>query len=158
MARQKKKPRKKKGYKSKKKISRGKRKSEPRLLTEEDFEVKDSSIPGIGLGLFARVKVRKNDTIGYYTGKILTDRQANSNRYNTSRYLLWICTDHWIDGQGKGSNYTRYINHSEKPNAELVTSVRWKTARFRALKNIKPGQEIFFDYGEDYWSEDDIVK
>ena len=28
---------------------------------------------------------------------------------------------------------------------------RWKTARLQALRKIEPGEEIFFDYGEDYW-------
>lgn len=119
--------------------------------TEENFEIKPSSIPGIGLGLFAKVPIAKGDTIGYYTGKILTDNQANSNKYCYSKYLLWICEDHWIWGEGKLSNYTRYMNHSEKPNILLVTSTRWKTARFEALKKIAAGEELFFDYGDEYW-------
>ena len=31
----------------------------------------------------------------------------------------------------------------------LVVSSRWKTARFEALRAIEPGEEIFFNYGED---------
>ena len=87
----------------------------------------------------------------FYMGKILTDDLANSNKYVESRYLLWICKDWWIYGEGRESNFTRFINHSKKPNAELITSVRWKTARFIALKSIKAGEELFFDYGKDYW-------
>ena len=37
------------------------------------------------------------------------------------------------------------------PTPLLVVSSRWKTARFQALRDIEPGEEIFFDYGEDYW-------
>jgi SET domain-containing protein len=128
----------------------------PKHYEESDFEVRQSSIPGIGLGLFTKVNLRKGDHIGYYTGKILTDEQANSNRYIESRYLLWVCRDWWIYGEGKEAGYTRYINHSSKPNAELVVSVRWKTARFKALKNIKAGEELFFDYGKDYWDNMDF--
>lgn len=128
----------------------------PVYYDEEDFEIKDSSIPGIGKGLFTKVNLKKGDHIGYYTGKVLTDDQAESDRYVESKYLLWICKDHWIFGEGKGSSYTRYINHSNKPNLELVTSVRWKTARFRALKAIKAGEELFFDYGPEYWEHMDF--
>jgi SET domain-containing protein len=32
-----------------------------------------------------------------------------------------------------------------------VVSTRWKTARFEALRRILPGEELFFNYGDDYW-------
>jgi SET domain-containing protein len=125
-------------------------KRKPRKLTEEDFEVKKSSIPGIGKGLFTRVDIFKGDTIGYYEGKILTDEQAERPRYANSAYLLYVCKDHYILGEGKQSNYTRYVNHSNKPNIEMINSTRWKTSRFQALKRIKAGEELFLHYGPDY--------
>lgn len=132
--------------------SKKRKKRKPVWFSEEDFEVKPSTVQGIGLGLFARVRLRKGDVVGHYTGKRLTDDQANNEPYVNSRYLVWICKDWYIDGAGAEGNYTRYINHSEKPNAELVTSTRWKTAKIQALQRIEPGEEIFFDYGEEYWS------
>lgn len=120
-------------------------------FTEENFEIKTSSVPGIGLGLFTKHDIYPGDTIGYYQGKVLTDKQAESDKYIDSLYLLWICKDHWIYGEGKYANYTRYINHSNKPNARLVTSYRWKTARFEAKKKIPAGSEVFFNYGDEYW-------
>ncbi|MGB0370256.1 MAG: SET domain-containing protein [Opitutales bacterium] len=126
------------------------RRRRPVQFSESDFEVRDSSIPNIGKGLFALRLVRPGDTIGSYVGKIIDDSMAEEEPYVSSRYLVYVCQDYWIEGQIDG-NYTRFINHSTKPNAELVTSVRWKTARIKALKLIRPGDEIFFDYGEDYW-------
>jgi len=124
----------------------------PRLLSEADFEIRPSTIPGAGMGLFSRIRIQRGDTIGYYTGRILTDTQVEREPYLSSLYLLWICRDHWILGEGRGSNYTRYINHSrKKPNLELITSTRWKTARFAAMRPIAPGTELFFDYGDEYW-------
>ena len=129
----------------------------PVQFTESDFEVRDSSIPNIGQGLFALRMMRPGDTIGFYLGKIINDKMSEQEPYISSRYLVYVCQDHWIEGQIDG-NYTRFINHSNKPNAELVTSVRWKTARIKALKLIRPGDEVFFDYGEDYWDalEDEL--
>ena len=140
---------------SKKKAVKRKR---PVEFSEEDFDVKDSSVPNIGKGLFAKRLVRPGDTIGFYEGKKITDKMSEREPYISSRYLVYICEDHWIEGQIDG-NYTRFINHSNKPNAELVTSVRWKSARIKALKLIRPGDEVFFDYGEDYWSaiEDELT-
>jgi len=123
----------------------------PRKLTEHDFEVKTSTIPESGRGLFALKTVRKGDTIGDYVGLELTDEQANSEPYVNSRYLVWVCKDCWIDGL-RGGNYTCYINHSKNPNCELVVSTRWRTARIQALKSIQPGEELFFDYGDEYWN------
>lgn len=128
----------------------------PRVFSEKDFEIKESEIPGIGMGLFSKQDLVKGDTIGYYTGRVLDDKSANSARYCESKYLLWICKDHWIYGEGKESNYTRYINHSSKPNVRLVVSTRWKTARFEAMRKIKAGEELFFDYGDEYWIHIDI--
>ncbi|MCG6166649.1 SET domain-containing protein-lysine N-methyltransferase [Leptospira sp. FAT2] len=133
-----------------------KKSSRSRIFKEKDFDIKASSIPGIGMGLFPKENVNKGDTIGYYTGRILSDKIANSSKYCESKYLLWICKDYWIYGEGKESNYTRFMNHSSKPNVKLVVSVRWKTARFEAIRKIKAGEELFFDYGDEYWINTDI--
>jgi uncharacterized protein len=116
-----------------------------------DFEVRPSSIPGANLGLFARARIRVGDTIGYYEGKIITEEEYENGRYGESLYILWVARTHIILGEGPKANYTRYINHSARPNTELVVSTRWKTARFEAIRAIRPGDEIFFDYGEYYW-------
>ncbi len=124
----------------------------PRILSENDFEIRSSTIAGAGLGLFTRVPIRRGDTIGYYTGRVLTDADVEHEPYLSSLYLLWICKDHWIYGEGEGANHTRFINHDGRnPNLELIVSTRWKTARFSALCALAPGAELFFDYGEDYW-------
>ena len=123
------------------------------LRNADDFEVRCSSIPNIGKGLFAKTKIYPEDTIGNYLGTVLTDEQFYKDRkYYLGSYNVWVCKDCWIWGEGKKSNYVRYINHSSKrPNAELVTSVRWKKARIRAIDMINPGEEIFMNYGDDYW-------
>lgn len=124
----------------------------PRLLSADDFLIQPSSIPGAGQGLFPLITVYAGDTIGPYTGRLITDRQANRAPYASSRYMLWICRDHWIVGEGKQASHTRYINHGQRPNARFVVSTRWKTARVEAIKRIRPGEEVFLDYGPDYWA------
>ena len=136
-----------------------KRPRPPIVWTEEDFEVKRSSIPKAGNGLFSKVHILPDDTIGPYTGKFLTDAQANSEPYVNSLYLVWICKDCWIWGEGRKASYTRFINHDDvNPNVELITSSRWKKARLAAVRPIAPGEELFFDYGESYWDCVDIKK
>lgn len=117
----------------------------------EHFFVSDSNINGAGSGLFARVNIEATDTIGHYTGQIVSDAEVDNEPYLSSDYILWVCTDHNIVGEGPLSNYTRYINHSEEANGRIVVSTRWKTARIEAIKTIYPGDEILIDYGPSYW-------
>lgn len=119
--------------------------------SENNFEVKTSTIEGAGLGLFAKDVIHLEDTIGYYTGEIITEQELNNTDHFCSAYALWVCRSHIIIGEGPKANYTRFINHSDKPNAFLIVSSRWKSARFEALCRIEPGEEIFFNYGDDYW-------
>ncbi|HKK19816.1 MAG TPA: SET domain-containing protein [Opitutales bacterium] len=123
----------------------------PRQLKEEDFEIRPSTIKGAGRGLFARTPIAEEETIGYYTGEVIDEAEFHNPDRPFSAYVLWVCRTHIIVGEGPKANYTRFINHSDEPNAFLVVSNRWKTARFEALCDIAPGEEIFFDYGEDYW-------
>ena len=119
--------------------------------TYDDFEIRTSTIEGAGMGLFARHAIGEEDTIGYYTGEVITEKEFHDPDRPFSAYVMWVTKDHILVGEGPKANYTRYINHDDEPNAFLVVSSRWKTARFQALRDIEPGEEIFFDYGEDYW-------
>ena len=119
--------------------------------TANDFKIRTSTIEGAGMGLFARHAIGEEDTIGYYTGEVITEKEFHDPDRPFSAYVLWVTKDHILVGEGPKANYTRYINHDDEPNAFLIVSSRCKTARFQALRNIEPGEEIFFDYGEDYW-------
>lgn len=115
------------------------------------FTIKKSSKKKAGKGVFTTRHIGKGEHIGYYRGRILNDKQADREPYISSRYLLEVCGDCYIFGEGRGSSFTSFINHSDKPNARLVVSTRWKTARIEAIKRIRKGEEIFYDYGPEYW-------
>jgi SET domain-containing protein len=125
---------------------------------ESDFEIKKSGIKGIGKGLFALRSIKRGDTIGPYTGVIVDDDTCCTEPYASSHYTLWVCKDCNIVAEGENASYTRYINHSDKPNARFVVSTRWKKARVEALKRIRPGEEIFLDYGPYFWETVGISK
>jgi SET domain-containing protein len=46
-------------------------------------------------------------------------------------------------------------NHSSEPNAEWEIHDNNNFVRFVALKDISKGEEIFHDYGEEYWESRD---
>lgn len=119
------------------------------IYTEVDFEIRPSTIKGAGMGLFSRVDIGLEETIGYYTGEVITETQLHEeSKFAGSNFIMWVCTNHIIVGEGPRANYTRYINHSNEPNAFLIVSTRWKSARFECVNPIRPGDEIFFNYGE----------
>jgi SET domain-containing protein len=125
-----------------------------RQLQEEHFSVQPSTIEKAGMGLFSKVPINKGDTIGHYTGFVISDEEAELEPHCDSHYILWVCRDCNIVGEGPKASYTRFINHAPKPNAEFIVSTRWKKARIAAIKPIKPGEEIFLDYGPYFWDEE----
>ncbi len=100
-----------------------------------------------GLGLFATKPIRKNSRIVEYKGPLLTGKAAEKAENGGNRYLYEINKRWTIDGAAR-SNVARYGNHSCNPNADSY-NVK-KRVFIRAIKNIKPGDEIVYDYGIDY--------
>jgi len=101
-----------------------------------------------GLGLFATKPIKKNSRIAEYKGPLLDFKTAEKAENRGNRYLYEISKNVTIDGAGRG-NIARYANHSCNPNADTFTR-RGRQVFIRALRNIKPGEEIVYDYGIDY--------
>jgi uncharacterized protein len=98
-----------------------------------------------GLGLFASAPIKKGQFIIRYTGrKIRTETTEGLD----TRYLFEINERWTIDGASR-RNRARYINHSCRPNAEVYFVKH--AIKIRAIKNIKPGDEITYHYGRNYF-------
>jgi SET domain-containing protein len=102
-----------------------------------------------GLGLFATQPIRKGAFIVEYKGRKLTTEQADKLEARGNRYLYEINSRWTIDGTSR-RNLGRYANHSCRPNAETYTVGH--RVFIRAIKNIREGVEITYDYGSDYLS------
>ena len=100
-----------------------------------------------GLGLFATEPIKKRAFIVEYKGRKLTTEQADILEARGNRYLYEINSRWTIDGATR-KNLGRYANHSCRPNAESH-SIGHQVI-LRAIKTIKPGVEITYDYGKDY--------
>jgi hypothetical protein len=110
-----------------------------------------------GLGLFATAAINKGAFIAEYKGRRVTNAEADELEVRGSRYMYELNSYWTVDGSGR-YNIARYANHSCRPNAESDV-IRGKRAHgrkggmviLRAIKNIKPGDEITYDYGRDYF-------
>jgi SET domain-containing protein len=100
-----------------------------------------------GFGLFAVRPIKKREKIAEYTGPRVTAEEALRLEQRGNRYLYEINPRVTIDGTPR-SNVARYANHSCNPNAETYTY--GGRVFIRALRRIKPDQEITYDYGNDY--------
>ena len=102
-----------------------------------------------GLGLFAVRPIAKKEYIVTYSGKwIPTEEARQRERRGKPKYLFEVNGRWTIDGSTR-RNLGRYVNHSCEPNAEPV--LRKGKMVLVALQPIAPGDEITFDYGEEYF-------
>jgi SET domain-containing protein len=98
-----------------------------------------------GKGLFAGEAIAKGTCIIEYVGRVLTAEEEYASR---SKYLFEVTARKTIDGRPKW-NKAGYINHSCRGNAEPV--VHKGRVFIMARRNIKPGEEIAYDYGRSYF-------
>ena len=98
-----------------------------------------------GLGLFATKPIPKGKRIIEYTGPLVSNDEVEKSN---GKYFFGVNKKWSIDGSPR-TNIARYINHSCQPNAEALVSHRrvWIWSRRR----IKPGEEITYDYGKEYF-------
>lgn len=91
----------------------------------------------------------KGKILDYYVGKFIRTDDIPGG-YDTA-YLCEADQTWSIDGKDIG-NWSRYINHSDNPNAYLKVVKEngiW-IVQIRSLRPIKLGEQIFFDYSEKY--------
>ncbi|GIW65978.1 MAG: SET domain-containing protein-lysine N-methyltransferase [Candidatus Parcubacteria bacterium] len=123
----------------------------------KNLEVKKSNN---GLGLFAKKDFKKNDIILEFIGKIISRDHFNKIKSKKIKkiiddYSIQIDEDIFIVGTGKNKKiYDDFINHSCDPNSYVY--INGNKVILIALKNIKQGEEITYDYSttmyKDSWS------
>ena len=102
-----------------------------------------------GLGLFATAPIEKRTVIVEYRGRCIPTKEARKyERRHASKYMFEIDTRWTIDGSTR-RNVARYANHSCRPNTESAL-IAGKIV-LRALKAIRAGDEITYDYGREYF-------
>ncbi len=103
---------------------------------------------GAGFGLKTKVPFKKGDFVIEYVG---IKRKNKDIEYHTGKYLFEVDDKFTIDGSPRW-NLARYINHSCRPNAEVEIDKNGKIL-IEAIKNIKEGEEVTYDYGKEYFNE-----
>lgn len=111
----------------------------------ELIEVKQSGIHN--KGVFATQDIPKGEKIVEYLGEIVTSEEGSRRSEEQQKkgmvYIFKINSKRDIDGDVP-YNIARLINHSCSPNCEAEQ--KGEQIFICALKNIKKGEELTFDY------------
>lgn len=116
------------------------------------LEVRPSSIPNTGSGVFALQDIEPGITIGEYSGDTV-DSVFNWLRLRETDYLA--LTDDpaiSIDALAHPEMLLRYVNH-HPDNSRVNVHLRTKDRRvyFETSRPVTSGEEFFTDYGDLYW-------
>lgn len=114
------------------------------LLTNQKFYIANSKF---GQGVFAKQDIKIEEKILVFTGDIIDFDQAVLKAPPYEGDALQIGKDIYVNLEPP----SRFVNHSCEPNAGIKNDID-----LVALRDIKAGEEIYFDYSttmdEDYWN------
>ena len=103
-----------------------------------------------GWGVYASEPIAEDTRIVEYKGQLVPQEEAwrREQRY-LPRQRIWIFTinGRWARDAGFGGNIARYVNHACNPNCytEIFRHHIW----IIASRDIKPGEELTYDYNTD---------
>ena len=103
-----------------------------------------------GKGVFALQPIPRGARIIEYVGEIITWPQALKRHPHdplqpNHTFYFHVDEQRVIDAN-KGGNASRWINHACRPNCKADQTDDGRVF-IRALKNLKAGDELFYDYG-----------
>lgn len=96
-----------------------------------------------GQGIFADEDIEKGELIEIVPLLLMPMAEFELIKKTKLYYYFFEYADeHFAIALGYGSLY----NHSYNPNARYLYSYKNKQLRIKAIKNIKKGEEIYFNY------------
>ncbi|KFA80423.1 hypothetical protein S40288_07062 [Stachybotrys chartarum IBT 40288] len=126
-----------------------------------------SQLEGVGYGLFTAEDIGQDEFIIEYVGELITHdegvrREARRgdvfDEESTVSYLFTLLENEgiWVDAAVYG-NLSRYINHAtknEKRGCNISPRILYVNGEYRikftAMRDIKAGEELFFNYGKEF--------
>ncbi len=118
----------------------------------QKIKIKDSSKHG--LGVFAKVDIIKGEVIERCAYIVIDDDDLkDDNRLNDYLFTSPDCSTDYLVIMGVGMLF----NHGNPGNCEWeIDTSDNRFVIFKALCDIKSGNEILHDYGKEYWQTRDI--
>ena len=125
------------------------------IATSPLVEARNSEIHGTGV--YAIAPIKKGTRVIEYLGDRIThaeaDRRYEKKGDDDGHTFLFIASNRTVIDAGVKGNDARFINHSCSPNCETV--IENSRVFIDAIRNIKPGEELGYDYQLTWESTDD---
>ena len=125
------------------------------MVAQKHLQVKKSTLPGAGKGLFTKEFIAKGSLITEYKGKITTWKEIQDND-TFNGYVFYINRNHVINALPSVA-VARYANDAKGAVRVrgLVNNAEYdiinKKVYIKATADIAPGSEILVNYGKEYW-------
>lgn len=110
-----------------------------------------------GRGVYARTFIPKGTRLIEYTGERIGNAEADRRYDDDARNgkghhtFLFILNSRTCIDAAVGGNISRFINHSCDPNC--VAWIEGQHIWIDALRDIRPGEELAYDYEYDFLPE-----
>lgn len=120
----------------------------PNSVVTPWVNIKQSSLANGGKGAFAAKNFKKGTVLGWYTGRLCSVYDSLLD----GEYAM-DASGHKVIDAASGGSWTRFINDgryrrkTDKCNVEVSSELDIVSCRY-----IRKGQELFFDYGKEYWN------
>lgn len=126
-------------------------------LLEKQLYVKDSTLPGVGKGLFTKKFIPKGTRVVEYKGEVLTWKEVGKMADDRNGYVFYFTAKYVLDAWNYKKAHARYINDAKgitriegiTNNTEFV--IVGKRCFVEATKDIPAFAELFVGYGAEYW-------
>ncbi|KZT66618.1 SET domain-containing protein [Daedalea quercina L-15889] len=100
----------------------------------------------------------KSTAIGEYIAELFPNEFNEQldivQKHRHLNYTFTLNADHILDSAWVG-NDTRYLNHAQGEGENTTAEIQWVSGEHRILffttRYIKKGEELLFNYGENYW-------
>lgn len=122
---------------------------------KKNLQVKTSTIPGAGKGLFTKVFIPKDTLIVEYDGDIVTWKEIKAEWDND--YIYYVNSQHVINARHRTDVVARYINDANgfSKIKGFANNCLYKkigtNVWVQAVKDIEARSELFVSYGREYW-------
>lgn len=126
-----------------------------------------SQLDGVGYGLFTAEDIGQDDFVIEYVGELISHdegvrREARrGDVFDEDSHISYVFTlleneGIWVDAAIYG-NLSRYINHAsehDRTGSNITPTIFYVNGEYRikftALRDIQAGEELFFNYGENF--------
>ena len=122
----------------------------------KNWSIKKSKVPAAGKGLYSRIAIPKNKILGECYGKRYSAEDYRNS--NVDPMYVWRANDGtYVDAMPiVRGNPLRYVNAPQNiQQADWVNTkvvMKYGKVYYKTTKKIKPGEELWVDYGGGYFS------